>query len=214
MTDLEILLGELGDELDLGGDDLADRVVAEIGGGGLRRSSARRPTLLRVAAVALLVVAGLLAVPSSRRAVARWLGLDGVTIERRPSLSVPDSVPDDVSVDVITLPDIPGATSTPAAGPPTADVQLDDEAGTIDAEVLTKVLGPGSSVREVDVGGRPGLWIDGEPHEMLVRDADGALVARRFAGDTLIWQDGARIVRLEGFDALEDALAYATSLDR
>ncbi|MFP5487711.1 MAG: hypothetical protein ACLGHQ_05340, partial [Acidimicrobiia bacterium] len=64
-----------------------------------------------------------------------------------------------------------------------------------------------------DVGGRPGLWIDGAPHELAIRDEDGALVTRRFAGNTLLWQHGATIRRVEGLGSLEEALAFARSLD-
>ena len=77
-------------------------------------------------------------------------------------------------------------------------------------ESFTKVLGAGSDVRRVDVDGHPGLWIDGAPHEVVIRGVDGETEVRRFAGNTLLWQDGDTIRRVEGFASLDEALRFVT----
>ena len=140
---------------------------------------------LVAAAVALAVVAAALVVPSSREAIADWFGLDGVSIEQQPDLSVPADITDRL---------------------PTG-VTYDEFDGSLD--VITKILGDESAIRRVDVGGRPGLWIDGAAHELVIRDADGETVVRRFAGNTLLWQDGDSIGRVEGAATLDEALAVA-----
>ena len=48
---------------------------------------------MQVAVVIALVLAAVVAVPSSRRTVADWLGFDLARIELRPDLSVPDQPP-------------------------------------------------------------------------------------------------------------------------
>lgn len=179
MRDLEAALGSLGDELRLDEAGLVDDVIA-----ALDTPASRRPARpwLAAAAVLLAVVTATLVVPSSRRAVADWFGLDGVRIERRPDLSLP------------------------AGNPP--GVVIDEFDGSLDPELVTKTVGDGTTVRRVEVDGHPGLWIDGSPHELILRDAAGAVVSRRVAGNTLLWQDGTTIRRVEGFDSLDEALAF------
>lgn len=186
MIDLERDLAELGDRLALDDDRLADDVLARVAGPASSRST---PTWLVAAAVVLAVASVALVVPSSRQAIADWFGLDGVRIEQEPGLTVPPDV------------ELP------------AGVLVDRFDGSLDEDVITKVLGGGTGIERVDVGGRPGLWIDGVPHEVVIRDGTGALVTRRFAGKTLLWQDGDTIVRLEGAPTLDEALRLAASLD-
>ena len=56
------------------------------------------------------------------------------------------------------------------------------------------------------------MWIDGAPHEVFYRDGDGEVVFERFAGNTLLWQEGDVLYRVEGFPTLADALAYAATV--
>lgn len=184
MIDLEHDLARLGDRLALDDEGLVDDVLAR-----LATPSSARPshTWLVAAAVVLVVVAAALVVPSSRHAIADWFGLDGVRIERQPDLSVPANATDQLP----------------------AGVTYDELDGSLDLDLVTKVLGGESAIRRVDVGGRPGLWIDGAPHELVIRDVDGETVVRRFAGNTLLWQDGDAIRRVEGAANLDEALAVA-----
>lgn len=210
MTDLETRLHELGDALDLGESDavvagLLERLddAREPSGATGRRSMAS--VWLRVAAVALVIVAGTLAIPTSRDAIADWFGLDGVDIDQEPDLSVPpDAVPDDASV--------VGSGSMIVVDGLEIVIGEIDVGGDFDGEpFLTKTIGPDSGIERVEVNGNPGLWIDGDPHVVTYVDGDGDDVTERFAGNTLLWHDDGVIHRVEGFPTRTAALAFATT---
>lgn len=191
MIDLEHDLARLGDRLALDDEGLVDDVLARIIGPE-PAAPAAPPRWLVAAAILLAVVAAALVVPTSRQAIADWFGLDGVRIEQQPDLSVPADV----------------------TGQLPAGVAYDELDGSLDPDLITKVLGEGSDIRRVDVNGLSGLWIDGAPHELVIRGADGETVIRRFAGNTLLWQDGDTIRRVEGFATLDEALAFARARPR
>lgn len=201
MTLLEDRLRDLGEALDVSDDGLVDEVMAQLDQPA-RSSVPSRLTGLRVAAAVLVAIAvGVAIVPSSRRAVADWFGFDGARIERRPDLEVP-TTPDPLDRGAVgTIDEVEGT-----------EVLVSTFDGTLDTPALGKTLGPGSDVTEVVVGDAFGLWIDGEPHEVGFRDADGHIVFEGFAGNTLLWQDGDLIRRLEGFADVETAIAYVESI--
>jgi hypothetical protein len=238
VTTLDQRLRALGDALDLDldagdGDGLADAVLARLD--EPPPSVDGRP-LLRVAAAVLIVLALVaVAVPSSRRTVADWFGFDGVRLERRPgapAVSVPDpldrnataadSSSDDPSDD--TSYETSDETSDePAVDDPPVEigtiVEVDDRevlvsefVGTLDNPAIGKTVGDGTAVRQVEVSGELGLWIDGAPHDVSFFDEQGDIAFRRFAGNTLLWQDGSTIRRLEGFADADAAIEYAEQL--
>lgn len=208
MTMLDDRLRTLGDQLDLDDSTLVADVLARLD----REPAADLPPAwprraLRVAAVVLVVAAAVVvAVPSARESVADWFGFDGVTIERDSGLDAPTTADpiDDATADGL------GTMAADVDG----DVLVSEFSGSIGTDGLTKTLGDGTDVRRVEVDGALGLWIDGDPHEVVYRDPDGQFVVERFAGNILLWQDGDVVRRLEGFDSLEGALAYARALDR
>ena len=233
MTMLDERLRSLGDALDLDADGgLPDAVLARL---DEPPATTGRP-LLRVAAAVLIVLAlAAVAVPSSRRTVADWFGFDGVRLERRPgspSVSVPDPIgpgPDTGDADHIV--DDAGSDDPDSgddAGPPDAsepsvsigtvvevgddEILLSEFVGTLDSPAIGKIVGDGTAVRQVEVGGAQGVWIDGAPHEVVFFDQQGAVVLERFAGNTLLWQDGSVIRRLEGFTEVDAAIEYAEQL--
>ena len=71
--------------------------------------------------------------------------------------------------------------------------------GTQPRGFLFKTLGPGTSAVPLRVNGDPGVWIAGRPHQVLFRDANGQVQSDtlRLAGNTLLWQHGDVLVRLE-----------------
>jgi hypothetical protein len=77
-----------------------------------------------------------------------------------------------------------------------------------------KVTGPGTTVRSIRVDGERGVWLAGEPHSFVYRDARGQFVTEtlRLAGDTLLWQRGPLTLRLEGASSLAAALRVARSV--
>jgi hypothetical protein len=101
-------------------------------------------------------------------------------------------------------------------GPDGAPVALviTESRGSIDATFLGKVLGPDNSVTPVSVGGKPGLWIAGRPHALLVLDANGQAreETMREVGDVLAWVDRGTLIRIESGLGLEGTLEIARSM--
>ena len=71
--------------------------------------------------------------------------------------------------------------------------------GTTDG-YYEKMLGSGTVIVPVKVGGRPGYWITGAPHFFFYTRPGGTQIddERRWVGDALIWSDGVTTYRLEG----------------
>jgi hypothetical protein len=82
----------------------------------------------------------------------------------------------------------------------------------IEEGFFQKTLGD-STVQSVDVGGAPGYWIEGSPHQ-LVFDFDNEFLfdPLRLATNTLLWQRGDHVYRLEANVTLETALRIAESV--
>jgi hypothetical protein len=204
-----------------------------------RRRRHRRPAgrVLAIAiAATLLLVGAAMAVPPSRDAILRAIGLRGVSIQRVPHLPrVPPGVATGARLGLgepITLPRARHAAGFAALLPPhaTAVYLAHDVPGgrisVLDGPVLItefrgtaqpfifKLLGPGTSARVARVNGAQGIYISGAPHEVLFQAANGEVRSDRvrLAGNVLIWQQGARIVRIEGTRTLAQALALARSL--
>lgn len=206
MNGLEDRLAELGDLLDVDDSGVVDRVMLRIERtpGAVARGPGGAAAHRWVAGlVAIVVAAALAVVPASRGTIADWFGLDGVSIDRDPDITVPATAPE---IDRTIAG--PGRTVTTVVDGRTILVSTLD--GRLDAATIEKTIGDGSDVIAVDVDGDPGLWIDGRPHELIVR-REGDLVVERVAGNTLVWQEGEVIRRLEGFDRLDEALAFAAS---
>ena len=224
---LEDRLQALGEALDFRDEDtLVHDVLAALEVRPARRW--RRP-LLVAAAVVLVAMIVALAVPSSRETIARWLGFDDYRIERvdviPPTVTVP---PEPASLSLEEAATRTGITPmvAPELGPP-REVQAPlgryvvvryDEAlvatlpGTLDEGTFGKLGTAGFDVRAVEVGGAPGYWISGGPHAFLYTDADGVAREVRVAEDTLVWQTGHTIVRIEGDLTLERAQEIAAML--
>jgi hypothetical protein len=71
--------------------------------------------------------------------------------------------------------------------------------GTVEEEYYEKILGMGTTIERVTVGGQPGFWISGAPHFFVYESTSGGFVddGRRWVGDALIWSDGTTTYRLE-----------------
>ncbi|MBI3968540.1 MAG: hypothetical protein HY329_23140 [Chloroflexi bacterium] len=84
----------------------------------------------------------------------------------------------------------------------------------IDFRFLGKGLGPGTRLEEVAVNGRRGLWIEGQPHTFFYRGRDGQPQPEsvRLAGNVLLWEQDALLLRLEAAIAKDEALRIATSV--
>ena len=85
--------------------------------------------------------------------------------------------------------------------------------GDTDATFLTKMLGPGTTIEPVVVGGDRGWWIAGAPHDLLVRRSDGTagVLTSRLAGDTLVFARDGTLYRLESALGRDATLEVAAS---
>lgn len=83
----------------------------------------------------------------------------------------------------------------------------------IDEGFFRKTLGDTATVRPVDVDGAAGYWIDGSPHQLMFESGNDVLEETlRLATNTLIWQRGANVYRLEADIDLETALRIAKTV--
>jgi hypothetical protein len=202
-----------------------------------RRSRRRRPAKHALGAVgaAVLVLAGAaMAVPTTRDAVLRVLGLRGVRIERVQHLP---PLPAGAAARLGLGQRIPLSRARHAADfrallPPSASsayIEHDVPGGRISLLVgrvlliefrgsttpfIFKVIGPGTTVKELRVNGGAGVYLSGAPHEVIFRDVIGQIQTDRvrLAGNVLMWQQGPLTVRIEGSRTLAQALALARSL--
>lgn len=203
MSNLEARLAGLAHVLDMDDAGLAESVAARLdrsSSSGLR--SARRRLQL-VAAFVLVIAVAIALIPESRHVVARWFGLNQVRIERDTDLNVP-SAP--------TTFDLPGPGESRIVMLQGREILVSTIDGRLGGPIMQKTLGSSTSIIEVDVAGNLGLWIDGAPHEVMYESSDDMVVVERVAGNTLLWEVGDVLYRLEGFDNLDDALKFAGTL--
>jgi hypothetical protein len=220
--------------------DLASRVSAEIENVvPLRpRRPARRVAL--VAAAALLVLTGLLAVsPGLRAAVFEFLGISGAKVEVHESVAPPSGpsfagqalLGKQLSVEeaedelgfALTLPrglgDGVGVFMLREGGATIAtvafrngDLLLSQFSGSIGQETIGKSVTIGQAER-VRVGDALGIWVEG-PHTVYVQDPVIGTIESRplLGGNTLLWSVGDVTFRLEGSADLEEALRIARTV--
>lgn len=201
-----------------------------------RRRPAGRVLAVAIAAMLLLVGAAM-AVPPSRDAILRTIGLRGVSIKRVPKLPpVPAGsakgarlglgepitlararraagftalLPAGATTAAYLAHDVPGGRISMLAGP----VLITEFRGTAQPFIF-KLLGPGTTTTATRVNGAQGIYISGAPHEVLFQTSNGEVRSDRvrLAGNVLIWQQGPLIVRIEGTHRLAQALTLARSL--
>jgi hypothetical protein len=72
----------------------------------------------------------------------------------------------------------------------------------------------GASVTALEVDGAPGFWIEGPPHLIRYRGPEGQerTEMTRLVGDTLVWQSGDVLYRVESGLGLERTLRIAESI--
>jgi hypothetical protein len=237
MSELEQRLVALGTALNV--PPAPDTVPAVLAGLPTRRRRRARPArrVLALALAALLLLAGAaMAVPASRDAILRVIGLRGVSIERVRRLPpIPPGARTGVSLGLGRP--IPLARARHAAGftapiPPGASgaylgrdvpggrisiligrVLITEFRGTAQPYIF-KVLDAGTNATLTRVNGARGVYLSGAPHQVLFGDANRQVRGDRvrLAGNVLIWQQGPLIIRIEGTHTLAQALAIARSL--
>jgi hypothetical protein len=198
---------------------------------GWRNRPARRALALALAA-ALLLAGGAMAVPSTRHAILRVLGLRGVSIERVPRLPpLPAGARLGLGERVPLERARHAAGFTALLSPPPAVAYLDRDlpGGRISLLIgpvliiefrasttpfIFKLIGPGTYAKRVRVNGAPGVYLFGAPHEVIFQEPTGEIRTDRIrlAGNVLLWQRGPLTLRIEGTHTLKQALMLARTL--
>lgn len=203
------------------------------------RRRRRRLRWAIAAGAASVIVAGA-AVAPMREAVADWLGIGAVRIERVATLpSQPGEELDlgiridaadsgievagvlgepaaaylragDVSVVWLPGPDLPEVGST---GVGALLTRFD---GSLDEPSVAKAIGPDAEISLIEVDGGAAYWIEGEAHTFGYIAPDGELLLEtiRLAGSTLLWEGDGYTWRLESALARDDAVGVAEALSR
>ncbi len=189
---------------------------------------------LAAAAVVLLAASVLTYSAPARVAVAGWLGLRGVTVQRVHRLPTPTASPDagplcsqqqaaaELGRPVLqpSLLGPPAGVHCLQAGRGTAaaltytnpELLIVEANGLVDGNSFGKMVGPGTTLAPVTVNGQNGFWITGAPHGFFFY-RDGGTDNFRLSGDVLIWNrpDGL-VIRIEGAPSEQRALQIAASL--
>ena len=102
----------------------------------------------------------------------------------------------------------------PVSGETGVSLLITEVRGNVSETFFGKIIGPGTTIEEVIVGGHRGWWISGHPHAFFFTGTDGEIrdETLRLATNTLIVDDGGTIVRIEGDLTKQHALDLATSL--
>jgi hypothetical protein len=212
--------------------DVVPAVIARLPGRRAQHGRPARRTVAFALAAMLLVAGAAMAVPSTRHAILRVLGLRGVSIERVPHLpplpegarlGLGERIPFDrarhaagFTALLPTQPtaayldrDVPGGRISLLTGP-----QLIIEFRGTSTPFIFKLIGPGTHAKRVRVNGGPGIYLFGAPHEVIFQGSDGEVRTDRIrlAGNVLLWQQGPLTLRVEGTHTLGRALALARTL--
>jgi hypothetical protein len=236
MPELERHLRDLGPELEYPPTpDLAPVVARALE----RRRRLRRRIVVALALVALAVGVAF-AVPPARSAILDWLGLRGVSVERAatlpPNLGTRLDLGRRVDLDEArrSLPFpllVPAVLGDPDAaylrrGPTGEEVTLvyrrrgdrplllvGEVRGRDATNLFGKVITPDVRVSRTEVAGAPAVWLEGA-HAFAYFGPNGEFVRAtlRLARNTLLWQRGTLVLRLEGAPTEEQALQIARSL--
>jgi hypothetical protein len=215
--------------------DLATAVERSLGPRPAARPSRRR--VLAVAlAVALAAAAGVLAFsPGARSAFLELFRLQGATVTRVESLPEVELIAFDlgervdreeaerrVGFELLDLgePDaiyvrdgrVASLVYGPLERPRLVLSQLD---GAVWDGFHKKAVGTGTTIENVTVRGEPGLFVSGEEHYVMFVDGDGLVTDERtaLAGNTLLWNRGPLLLRLEADVPREKALELAESVE-
>ena len=240
MNELEDRLADLGSRLEWPETDLTGAVRTRL----VVRPTRRIQPAWATAAVLILAVVLAVGTPGGRSAVADVLGVVGIRITwlegPLPSIHADLAVGEAVTLaEAVSQVDHPLLVPT-ALGPPDA-VYVDDGrvstvwlptaelpevggfgigllhmqfAAAIDTGLLSKQLQDGTNIEAVEVRGRAGYWIEGEPHVLNYVDPDGVVRAEttRLAENVLLWTEDGVTHRIESALSLETVVSIAESL--
>jgi len=235
MSGLELRLVSLGAAVDYPPTpDLASAVERSLAPQAPRRSRAR-PLALGFA-ILLAVVAGVLAFsPGARSAFLELFRLQGATVTRFEALPEVELIDFDlgehvtreeaerrVGFELVDLgePDAihlrAGRVVSLVYGPSERPrLVLSQFRGAVWDGFHKKAVGTGTTIENVTVRGEPGLFVSGDEHYVMFIDGDGLVNDERtaLAGNTLLWNRGPLLLRLEADVPREEALELAESVE-
>jgi hypothetical protein len=87
--------------------------------------------------------------------------------------------------------------------------------GSLDSSTYAKELNASRNLLlDVEVRGRPGFWIEGEPHVFLFENPNGSIEFEsiRLAGNVLLWEENGVTIRIESALPRDVVLRIAESL--
>jgi hypothetical protein len=233
MNELERRLVALGAEIDYPPTPRFDHSFAEA------RRRAWRPRLRPLAiafAVLVVIAAGVLTFsPGARSAFLEILRIRGATVERVEELP-------EVPVQRFDFGErVSRAEAERRAGFELVDVGDPDAIFVREGNVVSLVYGPvqrprlvltqlrggifegfvkktgasGTTVEQVQVDGEPGLFVTGDEHYVMFRNANGEIddETTYLAGTVLLWNRGPLLLRLEGDLKRDEALALARTAE-
>jgi hypothetical protein len=210
---------------------------------GSRLGLTRRRGLGLAFALLVVSLAAVMAVPQTRGAILEFFHLRGVTIERVGELpTVPLErdfnklfLGEEVSLDEardradfeIVVPEAlgdpdgvyfqespPGGMVSLVYGTPERPRALFTQFRGSVEEVIFKKTAAGTQIDSVRVGGEPGYFLSGNPHDFSYLDRRGEFRQEivRLAGNTLLWERGPLTLRLEADINQQEALKIARSV--
>lgn len=107
----------------------------------------------------------------------------------------------------------PAGPELPATLEPGVGLLLGEFQGAVNDGFFVKVIGNGTTLERVHVGGHQGYWISGQPHVLFWDGPAGPVDdSRRWVGDALIWSDGPITFRMESALGRDAAIRVAESL--
>ena len=201
-----------------------------------------RRALLIALAVLAVAVGAVIAVTQTRAAILEFFHLRGVTIERvgeLPTVPVNDDFNKLLVGEPVTLEEAEELVSfeivvPEALGDPDGIYYQDSPPGgmvsfvygtlenprvlftqfraTVD-QVIYKKVASTTRIQPVEIEGRQGYFLSGDPHDFAYYDADQQFRQElvRLAGNTLLWERGLLTLRLEADITLQEALKIARS---
>jgi hypothetical protein len=149
----------------------------------------------------------------SRSSLAAAESVVGFKVLVPASLGAPDAVYLSNTYPVqVTLVYVPRP-GLPESGQTGVGLLMTETSGGINQAYFEKMLGPDTQLKPVTVKGNPGVWISGTPHGLIYADPSGEprFDTLRLAGNTLAWQAGQQLLRIEANVSEAQALAIANS---
>jgi hypothetical protein len=102
----------------------------------------------------------------------------------------------------------------PESGETNVGLLLTQFQGTLEEELMTKVVSEGATVDPVSIAGDMGYWIASGPHFFFYVDPNGHVIEDtvRLADNVVVWERGGVTLRLETALPRGEALALARSI--